>query len=154
MGDLHVQRLRKVRGEYDTVRVCGRFVAANQHDQRVLTVLRPSEGGILVLPRDLERTELALEKKYLVRLWAEFEGLLKDHLRERRPAVVIPDSPRVQWLISMTFKSPLSLSRQHLSMLTNIRKYRNDLVHSEDGASTVTFREALSCLSNAVSRLP
>jgi hypothetical protein len=50
-------------------------------------------------PRDFAQAAQRVEATYFIRLYAEFEGILKDHLASHYLEATLPDKPKVDWLI-------------------------------------------------------
>ena len=94
MSDLYIQRLRSVQTELSAVRSALAYVERNWQKQDIyleVTVLTPA---------DFVQAARRAEAAYFIRLYAEFEGILKDHLATNHPQVPVPDKPKVDWLIS------------------------------------------------------
>ena len=93
---------------------------------------------------------------YFVRLYAEFEGILKDHLATNHPAVVVPDKPKVDKLISLRVKAEgFTLDPALRHKMETVRDYRNSVAHHvRASAPSVTLVDALSSLNRFLARLP
>ena len=155
MSDLHVQRLRAIRAEWEAAKVSVAFMISHQHDQAVIQALAPPGAGNRVSIRDVERSRDGLEATYFIRLHAEFEGLLKEHLKTQHPHIRLPPNPKVDWLLSRVLKAEGIIVDPTLRKeLDVIRAYRNDLAHHENPAVVLTFYVALSNLNRLVARLP
>ena len=97
-----------------------------------------------------------VELTYFVRLYAEFEGILKDHLATNHPTIMISDKPKVDKLISLVMKAEGFTSDPILRRkMDNVRDYRNSIAHRTRASSpSVTFVDALSSLNKFLARLP
>ena len=97
-----------------------------------------------------------MEVTYFVRLYAEFEGILKDHLATNHPAVVVPDKPKVDKLISLRVKAEgFTLDPALRHKMETVRDYRNSVAHRvRASAPSVTLVDALSSLNRFLARLP
>ena len=123
MSSAYIQRLRSVQSEYDAVKMSINFF--EQHQRRD----QPQQIGALT-PRDFVRAELNLEATYFIRLYAEFEGVLKDHLATNHRRVRIPEKPRVDWLLSRVLQTEaLSLESPLRARLDAVRDYCNSVTH-------------------------
>lgn len=87
-----------------------------------------------------------LDATYFIRLTAEFEGILKQHLRSSHPAVRLPVNARIDWLIKTVKANERSLKipPAFRAELNAIRDFRNDLAHKEGKAATVLVRTAIA----------
>ncbi len=56
-------------------------------------------------PKDFVLANQNLEATYFIRLYAEFEGILKDHLATNHSRIKVPEKPRVDWLISRVIQA-------------------------------------------------
>lgn len=95
-----------------------------------------------VSPADITRAGQMVEATYILRLFAEFEGVLENHLRSNHPLLAVPKAEGLNM-------DPL------IRDINLLRHYRNDLIHTGDAPKVVfTFRNALSRLNNFLARLP
>lgn len=107
-------------------------------------------------PSDFVRAELHLEATYFIRLYAEFEGVLKDHLATNHPRVKVPEKPKVDWLLSRVLQvEALSLEQPLRVRLDAVRDYRNSITHrARRVILQVSFADGLSALNTFLARLP
>ena len=91
-----------------------------------------------------------------MRLYAEFEGLLKDHLATNHPTVVLPRKPKVDEVIAAVVKAEnLSVDPTLRRKINDVRDYRNSIAHSaREIVLFVRFSEALRALNTFVAKLP
>jgi len=94
MSDLYIQRLRGVQTELAAVRAALTYVERNWQRQDIYLDVA------VLTPADFVQAVRRTEATYFIRLYAEFEGVLKDHLATNHPQVPLPDKPKVDWLIS------------------------------------------------------
>ena len=109
-----------------------------------------------VTPRDLVQARQNVEATYIIRLFAEFEGVLKDHLAVNHPRISTPARPRVDWLISRVIQvESLAIDPLLRWNMDAVRDYRNSIAHRKRiAAPAVTLVAALSTLNTFVARLP
>ncbi len=150
MSALYIQRLRAIRGELDAARQAIAFVSRYWDKYAVYKEVDD------VTPADFRRTSDFLFATYLVRLSAEFEGILKLHLTSRYPSVAIPKDAKVDWLISqVTQRDNFKIDKPLRGNLEKVRTYRNDFVHSGTlPDATFTFDAALSWFNTFLAKLP
>ena len=109
-----------------------------------------------VVPANFQRAGVYVFATYLIRLSAEFEGILKYHLISNHPGIALPKDSKVDWLISRVSKVECfkidSALRENFEKL---RTFRNDFAHSgQIPLSTFTFDSALSWLNTFLAKLP
>lgn len=99
---------------------------------------------------------LRIEATYFIRLYAEFEGILNDHLVTNHSGIRVPDKPKVDQLISLITKTEsLTINPRLRTKLDAARDYRNSLADSRRKAvPIVTFADALACLGKFLDMLP
>lgn len=150
MNAVYVQRLRSVQAEYNAASAAISYV--NRHWQRQNI---PQEVGRLK-PGDFVRANENLESTYLIRLYAEFEGILKDHLATNHATTRVPDKPKVDWLIKRVAQTEdVSVEMALRIKMDALRDYRNSITHhTRHFAPFVSLNDALSSLNTFVARLP
>lgn len=150
MSVLYIQRLRDVQAKFDATSAAISYF--NWHWQKQDVPQRIKEPK----PKDLMRADQNLELTYFIRLHAEFEGILKDHLATNHPRVRVPEKPKVDWLTSRVLQSEgVSLEQPLRLKLTSVRDYRNSIAHrTRRGALFISFGDALSVLNTFLARLP
>jgi hypothetical protein len=146
MSAVYIQRLRQVRDEYDAAREALAFVLTNWYKQDV----QGATGSIA--RRDFERAAHNLEMTFFVRLFAEFEGILKDHLSSKH--IFVPKDPKVDWLISCVLRAEsLKIDSELRKRLEDVRTYRNSIAHSSAAPVVITFKEALARMNKFLDKL-
>lgn len=150
MSNQYIQRLRAIRGEFEAARQSLAFVSQNWQKYNIYLEV---DG---VTPANFQRAGEYLFATYLIRLSAEFEGILKYHLTSKHPHISIPKDVKVDWLISKVSKEEgVKIDHNLRTHLEKVRKYRNDFVHSgKTPLSTFTFDSALSWFSTFLAKLP
>src|SRR5579863_9023246 len=124
MSGTYIQRLRTIRDEYSAARNALAYVTANWHQAEVIRQLG-------VTPRkDFDDAALNLEITYFIWLFAEFEGILKDHLATNHSRVTVPDNPKVDWLMSRVMRAEsLTIDAALRRQIDLVRSYRNAIAH-------------------------
>ena len=150
MSSRYIQRLRVIRGEFEAARQGIGFV--NQNWQKY-SIYLDVDG---VTPANFQRAAEYVFATYLIRLSAEFEGILKSHLALNHPGVPVQKDAKVAWLISRVSKAEgFSVKATLQANLEKVRKYRNDFAHSGQlPLSTFTFDSALSWFNTFLAKLP
>lgn len=150
MSDLYIQRLRGVQTEIAAARAALIYIERSWQRQDIYPDIA------VLTPEDFVQAARRAEATYFIRLYAEAEGILKDHLATNHPQVPVPDKPQVDWLISrviqlegMTLVPPLRRRRDA------VRDYRNLIAHRHARpAALVLFDDGLSVLNAFLARLP
>ena len=116
-------------------------------------IYREIEG---VTPRDLAQAGQNVEATYIIRLFAEFEGVLKDHLATNHPHVSVPTRPRVDWLINRAVQvESLAIDPLLRRNMDAVRDYRNSIAHRKrTPAPAIPLVAVLSTLNTFVAKLP
>jgi hypothetical protein len=89
-----IRRLRRIEDKFIAVCEAVRFFSANWQ----------KHPNLKASSRDFKLADDNLEKTYIIRLFAEFEGILKEHLETSAPGVKMPDKPGAEWLISRVMR--------------------------------------------------
>jgi len=154
MSDEYIRRLRQVRTELDATRFSLSLALRTWHTVIVQSAVI-STSDRPVARKDLESAAGRLENTYFVRLSAEFEGILKDHLTTNHPAIRLPNDAKVDWLVARVRRAEkLRLPAVLLFNLSQVRAYRNAIAHRGIAAVPVLFDEALRYYNFFLARLP
>lgn len=150
VSNQYIQKLRAIRGEYEAARQGVAFIIRNWHGHNIY---QDMDG---IAPANFHRAREYLFATYLIRLSAEFEGILKNHLTSNHPSISIPQDAKVDWLISQVSKNEGFKVDANLRInMEKVRKYRNDFVHSgQVPTPTYTFDSALSWFNTFLANLP
>ena len=126
------------------------YVKRNWNKQGIYADLRDIE------PSALDAAERNVESTYFIRLYAEFEGILKEHLARNHRFAAFPQKPRVDELIQRVTKAnSMQIDRQLRARMNDVRDYRNALAHRPLILfPPVTFTQALSILNRFLDKLP
>ena len=153
MSRSYKQILELVQTEYESAKFCLGYVSVHWQKHTI----SPDEK--MVTPSALKRALYHLEVTYIIRLFATFEGLLKQYMKERRPTIALPsgeDKMRVGWFIDRVsqLEKP-KISSQLRNRVYEVRACRNQLMHSGKTTSpAIEFQEALQYLATYLSFLP
>ena len=152
MSDVYLYRLRKVLGEHDAAREAVALIGRKWNRQGFGDSLNGvSETMLEEAARNLERT-------YFLRLYAEFEGILKDHLVSNHPAQAFAeeDRPRVDEVIARIRQvENLTVNPRLRDKLDAARDYRNSIAHSRRApVPQVSLADCQAALGRLVDRLP
>lgn len=112
------------------------------------------KAGAAVKPSHLRRCAENLEMTYLLRLFAAFEGVLRDYWRVARPS---PRPRRTQMEILIDRVAILCIIPSDTrDEAHEVREYRNSLVHSDqtNDAAILDFQECKSRLGRFLGCLP
>ncbi len=152
MSNLYIQRLRAIRDEYEAARQGIAYV--NTHWSRH-NIYRDAEMKELT-PKNFQRAARYLLSTYLLRLAAEFEGILKSHLETNHPELRVPQNPKVDQLISKISRvEKFAIDPNLRTNLARVRDYRNQFVHSgEIPPTTIEFTKALAWFNTFLAKLP
>lgn len=107
-------------------------------------------------PQDIRNAADNLEATFIIRLFATFEGILKEHLAQQHPGIAVPEDARAVWLIdrAAVLQSP-PIGAPLRQRVHDVRKYRNVLVHASSVLlPRMTFFEVLLRLITYLSKLP
>lgn len=150
MSSTYIRRLRGVQTEFEAAKQALAYVERHWQQQIIYQeVPRLS-------PRDFAQASHNIEQTYFIRLYAEFEGVLKDHLTTNHPFVKVPDKPVIDWLIRRTVQAETLTVHPALRLkLDAVRNYRNAIAHHGRGSTpAITLVAALSTLNTFLAKLP
>ena len=137
MSHRHVQRLVGVAQEHQAVR-----------DSLSLTLAQMGAS----VPVSLLMADRNLEGTYTIRLFSEFEGILRDYLATNRPGRPVPRTAQV--LIDRC-AAHASVPNDRRLAAHDVRNHRNSLVHAGGlTAPVLTFRQSFSALNRFLASLP
>jgi hypothetical protein len=149
---VYIQRLRSIRGEYDAAQEALQYILLHWQSQGIAGSIQ-TPG---LSPKHFQTARANLETTYFLRLYSEFEGIMKDHLVTNHPSVAVPERPKVDELIAVVRRAVgFAIDPVLRSRLDEVRDYRNAIAHSQHGAVLpVTFADALSRLNTLLAKLP
>ena len=146
MSNTYFQRLVSIRSEFDATREA-LFYAQRNWDKLNI------EHEVRVELRQVDLAERNLEATYFVRLFAEFEGILKTHLATQFPQVKTNKFERVNSLISKVQRAEgFTINSALRSKLISVQMHRNSIAHSNTSFEVVAFGSALSTLNTFLAK--
>lgn len=152
MSQHYIQRLRRIEDDLNIALEVSQFVRSAWHRQDV-----SGEFPKRTLAR-IKDAEDRLEVTFFVRLTAEFEGILKDHLQTNHLHIAFPANRRdwtVDWFLRRVIQAEnVTVSPVLRGQLDEVRNYRNAIAHGNEPLNPLTFREALARYSRFLARLP
>lgn len=150
MSQVYLARLRQIRDEFNATVEALRYVSRHWNAANIAAEIPPN-----ISPRHFESALSHAEVTFFVRLHAEFEGILKDHLTVNH-GVSLPTNPKIDWLISQTTKQEnITLDSVLRQKLNEVRELRNVIAHSgRQSLGALRFQDALSRINAFISRLP
>jgi hypothetical protein len=141
-------RLAVVRDELEAAR--GAIAYAQRQMQLNLEAARHFPYPLK--PSHLRDSGRNLDKTYLLRLFAEFEEILRDYL-----AVVRPSPRRRRTRMEHLMNRVSGICRMPWDILQNaheVRAYRNEVVHLGERSERLSFTDCKSRLGRYISFLP
>ena len=150
MSEAYIRRLRSVQMEFYSAREAIGYVQRNWQKHSIYAEIPRLK------PNHFREAGGNVERTYFIRLYAEFEGILKDHLATNHPSLAVPQKPKVDWLISHVVRTEgAALDPLLRRKMDGLRDYRNSIAHrTRATVPAVTFAEALSTLNTFLARLP
>jgi len=150
MSEVYIRRLRAIQLEFFSAREAISYVRRNWHKQDIYAEIPRLK------PSHFDAAGGNVEATYFIRLYAEFEGILKDHLATNHLSLAVPDKPKVDWLISrVTRAEAITIDPKLRRKMGDARDYRNSIAHRTRAAvPAVTLVDALSTLNRFLARLP
>lgn len=151
MSGVYRNRLRRIQAELSAAREAIAYVSRHWQQESIINEIDPT-----VTRHDFLLAAANIEETYFVRLYAEFEGILKFHLAANHANIRVGDKPKVDWLISRVSRAEGIVIDPSLGRKMNgVRDYRNSIAHQRlPAAQFVSFASALSTLNQFLSKLP
>lgn len=150
MSEGYIQRLRSIQTDFNSAREAIGYIQRNWDKHNIHTEI------LLLKPASFEKAGRNVETTYFISLYAEFEGILKDHLSLHHPHIPVPAKPKVDWLIGqVTRAEQIAIDPILRRKMDNVRDYRNSLAHRTRAAvPAITFADALSVLNTFLAKIP
>lgn len=150
MSHFYVRSLLRLRDEHDAVDASLRYVQEQWRRQNLSLPITHATA------EDLQRAINDLQSAYFIRLFYTFEGMLREHMAQHHPNLLVEEDARAVWLIDRAaqLQAP-PISAPLRDRVHEVRRYRNFLVHP-GGTSPppVDLTDALARLGKFVDRLP
>ena len=141
--------LKSVQNEF----TAARFSVAATHRVAQIDPTSLSADANSVKPSHLRDCLANLEMTYVLRLFAEFEYVLRDFWQAMRPRQRGRRRTHMELLIDR-IATLLSIPTETVSAAQRVRDYRNAHVHRGDIVQELTFRDCKSILAHFLSFLP
>lgn len=150
MSEIYIRRLRAVQWEFYSAREAIGYVRRNWQKQNIYAEMPRLK------PSHFDAAGGHVEATYFIRLYAEFEGILKDHLATNHPVLAVPDKPKVDWLISRAARAEgITIDSSLRRRMDNARDYRNSIAHRTRAAvPAIALVDALSTLNRFLAKPP
>lgn len=152
MSSVYIRRLKDIGDEFIATRGALAYVGRNWQKHSLYNDTDLQAVG----PQDVLNAAANIERTFIIRLFAAFEGMLKDHLAQQHPDIAVSDDASVAFLIDRvaTLQTP-HISNPLRQSVHEVRRYRNALVHSSPVTVTpLTFTQARSRLNTYLDKLP
>lgn len=140
-----IQRLGDVRDEFEAARSA---LALTVRQWPV--VHREAEVARQTLVA-FERAQQNAEATYVVRLFAEFEAVLRNQYPHSRPRRRVPIR---SFALINGLAAHYRIPGAYVDEVHRIREFRHSIAHADPGAPRVTFADALSWLNRYLSCVP
>jgi hypothetical protein len=145
--NIYVEQLRVIREDFETEQVALRYF--QQEWGRLQNGTLPP--GLRL--HQVERSLSQLEATHIIRLFAEFEGILRAYLTIARPGRRLRRTPAEALINSVA--SRLHIPAPIRDGAHEVRRFRNAIVHSDAAVTPVVgFRQAVSLLNHLLVWLP
>jgi hypothetical protein len=153
MSGEHIERLHIIQSELRATTAALAYISNNAHRTDIIGDPALSEFSIPFLNQVAKH----LETTYFVRLSAEFEGILREHLATNHPDFVFPAN-KGAWKVDLFLtavcrRDKFRCDPQLRRKLDEIRDQRNSLAHRSAGGAQITFTEALSRYNTFLAKL-
>jgi hypothetical protein len=140
-----IQRLNTVGDEFEAARsalllTTGRWPILHQWEE----VTGQRLASFQLAERNLEAT-------YVVRLFAEFEAILRAQYPHSRPGRPVP---RRSFNLINSLGSRYAIPAPMMVEVHRIREFRHSIAHADPGAPPVSFTDALSWLNRYLACIP
>ena len=150
MSDVYVYFLEQVHKELDAAHDALIYVEQNWDRQSIFLDIPGSS-----LP-DLGRAAEHQEAVYFIRLFSTFEAILREHLAQHHPGIMVPEEARAVWLIDrVAQRQTPAITAVLRNRVHDVRRYRNYLTHLVGTPPfPLSFTIALARLNKFVDYLP
>ncbi|HWB54099.1 MAG TPA: hypothetical protein VG722_07900 [Tepidisphaeraceae bacterium] len=142
------ERLKAAMNEFEAVRFCIERV----HRTVVSDPTTLANPDLALRPSDLRESLRNLEVTYALRLFAEFEAVLRDYWGVKRP-IPRPRHTRIEILLNRV-ASYNNIDTTTVASAHAVREYRNDIVHDRLRTPRFTIHDCKSRLATFLSYLP
>jgi hypothetical protein len=161
MSVRYINQMRRVREEFFAASAALRFmVQYAQHEYVQNRIEDGDDRGGAIPVAHFSRAANSIERTYFIRLFSEFESILKSHLSTNHPLswqVLENRKPKVDQLLARVVRyDNLQIDQTLRDRFNNIRDYRNSIAHQSplQNARIITFADALARLNKILEKLP
>lgn len=153
MSKVYQRTLVRVQDERDVAEEVAAYVRDNWYSKSIFDEPGFIEGATLHSVLQLLST---LDTIFTIRLFAAFEGILRQHMRQYHPKPAVPEDAGAAFLIDrVAVSQAVRVSISLCNEVHEVRKYRNSLMHPEGTrAMEIPFTVALAALARYVGWLP
>ncbi len=138
---------RRLRDELDAGRFALSRVLVEWNSNPGLSLAAKANG---VTDTELRRCAKTLETTFVLRLFAEFEAVLRDYWEHGAGRNTEPDMRPLMDSIAQRRR----MSSDHLAEAHDLRNYRNLLIHEDARAAKFDFPQSLRAVGRYMSWLP
>ena len=152
MSAIYINRIRRIKDEFVAAQGALAYVARNWQKQAIFNDDELEAVG----PQDIKNAADNMEATFIIRVFAAFEGMLKEHLAQHHSGIAMPDDVSVAWLIDRvaTLQTP-HIGTPLRNNIHHVRRYRNSLVHADAAiVSPLQLIEVCSRLNTYLDKLP
>ena len=152
MSEIYRRRLIRIQDERDAAQDALAYIQENWHKNSIFNEKRFVEGSSL---HDVTHLAENLDAIFLIRLFAAFEGMLRQHMTQYHPGSVTDDAGAALLIDQVAVSQPKRITINLCDRVHEVRKYRNSLAHPQGKTATeVTFTETLARLAQYLGWLP
>jgi len=150
---VYQRTLARVQDERDVAEEVTAYVRDNWYSKSIFDEAGFIEGATLHSVLQLLDT---LDTIFTTRLFAAFEGILRQHMRQYHPKPAVPEDAGAALLIDrVAVSQAVRISIPLCDEVHEVRKYRNSLMHPDGArAMEIPFTVALAGLARYVGWLP
>jgi len=152
VSKIYQRKLARVQDERDTAEETVAYARDNWYTKSLF-----NEAGFdgRTLDSILQLAE-SLDAIFTIRLFAVFEGMLREHMRQHHPRTPVPEDAGASYLIDRVATSQTTrISIDLCNQVHEVRQYRNSLMHPDGKRATeIPFTVALARLARYAGWLP
>lgn len=153
MSRVYQRMLARVQDERDVAEEAVAYVRDNWYAKSIFDEAGFIEGRTL---HEILQLAESLDTIFTIRLFAAFEGMLRQHMRQHHPKPAVPEDAGAAFLIDrVAAAQAIRISISLCNEVHEVRKYRNSLMHPDGTrAIEIPFTVALARLARYVGWLP
>ena len=153
MSRIYQRKLAGVQDERDVAEEAVAYVRDNWYSKSIFDEAGFIEGRTL---HEIMQLVESLDTIFTIRLFAAFEGMLRQHMRQHHPKPAVPEDAGAAFLIDrVAVSQSVRINIPLCDEVHELRKYRNSLMHP-DGVRVmeIPFTVTLARLARYVGWLP